>query len=122
MRAGLQVPEARVAFGEFVLDRGTRQLLRKGEACHLGPKAFDLLDLLLSHRPNVVTRERIRSRLWPDTFVSDSTLATVIAEIRSALADDAKEPRFLRTAHGLGYAFCGQAAETAPRPLRPPAR
>ena len=107
----------RVAFGDFVLDRGTRQLLRNGEACHLGPKAFDLLDLLLSHRPNVVTRERIRSRLWPDTFVSDSTVATVVAEIRSALAEHAKDPSYLRTAHGVGYAFCGQATEAAPRSL-----
>jgi hypothetical protein len=65
----------------------------------------------------VVTRDRIRSRLWPDTFVSGSTVATVVAEIRAALGEDSREPRFLRTAHGVGYAFCGQAAEAAPRPV-----
>ena len=109
----------RVSFGDFVLDRGTRQLLRGGEARHLGPKAFELLDLLLSHRPNVVARERIRDRMWPGTFISDSTLATVVTEVRSALEEDPKQPRFLRTVHGVGYAFCGQAVETAPAKGRP---
>jgi DNA-binding winged helix-turn-helix (wHTH) protein len=105
----------RVGFGDFVLDRGTRQLLRAEDVRHLGPKAFELLDLLLSHRPNVVAKERIRDRLWPGTFVSDSTLATVVAEVRTALDEDPKESRFLRTVHGVGYAFCGQATETGPR-------
>lgn len=104
----------RVVFGDFVLDRGTRQLLFEGEVRHLGPKAFELLDLLVNQRPNVVARERIRDRLWPGTFVSDSTLATVVTEVRSALGEDPKEPRLLRTVHGVGYAFCGEAVESGP--------
>lgn len=103
-------------FGDFVLDRGTRQLLRGGELCPLGPKAFELLELLLAHRPNVVTKQRVRDRLWPSTAVSDSTLATVVLEVRSALGDDAKSPAFLRTVHGVGYAFCGEAAESGDSP------
>lgn len=106
-------------FGDFVLDRGTRQLLRGEQARALRPKAFELLELLLDHRPNVVTRERIRDRLWPDTFVSESTLATLIAEVRTALDESAKRPAFLRTVHGVGFAFCGQAVETEAR-ARPP--
>jgi DNA-binding winged helix-turn-helix (wHTH) protein len=54
----------RASFGEFVLDRGTRQLLFNGEVRHLGPKAFELLDLLVSHRPT--WWRRIRARLWPE--------------------------------------------------------
>jgi DNA-binding winged helix-turn-helix (wHTH) protein len=108
----LRVPPVRVSFGDFVLDRGTRQLLRSAQARRLGPKAFELLELLLRHRPNVVSRERIRDRLWPGTHVTDSTLATVVAEVRSALDEGPKEPRFLRTAHGVGYAFCGEATES----------
>jgi DNA-binding winged helix-turn-helix (wHTH) protein len=106
-------------FGDFVLDRGTRQLLRGEEQRRLGPKAFELLELLLDHRPNVVARERIRDRLWPDTFVSESTLATLMAEVRAALEESPKRPAFLRTVHGVGFAFCGQAVETGPR-SRPP--
>ena len=107
--------KVRVAFGDFVLDRGTRQLLRGGEERRLGPKAFELLELLLDHRPNVVVRERIRDRLWPDTFVSESTLATLMAEVRAALDESPKRPAFLRTVHGVGFAFCGQAVETEAR-------
>ena len=105
----------RVSFGDFVLDRGTRQLLRGEQERPLRPKAFELLELLLDHRPNVVARERIRDRLWPGTFVSESTLATLMAEVRVALDESAKQPSFLRTVHGVGFAFCGQAVETGPR-------
>ncbi len=117
----MPVPPMRVAFGDFVLDRGARQLLCAGQTRHLGPNAFELLELLLRLRPNVVAKERIRDRLWPGTNVTDSTLATVMAEVRSALDEDPKQPRFLRTAHGVGYAFCGEATESGP-PLAPPGR
>src|SRR5262245_39492671 len=105
----------RVSFGDFVLDRGARQLQRGDDARHLGPKAFELLELLLDHRPNVVARHRIRDLLWPGTFVAESTLATVVAEVRAALGEDAKSPGFVRTVHGVGFAFCGQATESRPR-------
>jgi DNA-binding winged helix-turn-helix (wHTH) protein len=105
----------RVAFDGFVFDRGTRQLLRGEEVRHLSPKAFDLLDLLLRHRPNVVAKERIRSRLWAGTHVTDSTLATLVAEVRAALGEDPRKPRLLRTVHGVGYAFCGDARESGAR-------
>src|SRR5262245_39703198 len=103
--------QMRLRFGDFVFDRGTRQLLRRGTERPLGPKAFALLELLLHERPNVVGRERIRDRLWPAVAVSESTLATVVADLRAALEDDPKEPSFLRTVHGVGYAFCGEVSE-----------
>jgi DNA-binding winged helix-turn-helix (wHTH) protein len=104
-------------FGDFVLDPGPRQLRQGPEVRHLGPKAFELLELLVGRRPDVVTKQAIRDCLWPGTFVSGSTLATVVTELRTALNDDAKNPRFLRTVHGVGYAFCGDAVEER----RPPA-
>lgn len=110
-----------VQFGEFALDRDGRRLLRCGHAIHVGPKAFDLLDLLLTHRPRVVSKQRIRDRLWPSTFVSESTFLTVATELRSALGDDARRPRFVRTVRGFGYAFCGEARESE-EPVTAPAR
>ena len=86
---------------------------------HLSPKAFDLLELLLSQRPNVVTKQRIRARLWTGTYVTDSTLATLVGEVRSALGDDPKKPRLLRTIHGVGYAFCGTVLDAGGRPKAP---
>ena len=104
----------RIHFGEFVLDRDTRQLLRGERELHVGPKAFDFLDFLISQKPRVVSRARIRDRLWPGTFISESTLATVVNEVRAALGDDPKQPRFIRTVRGHGYAFQAEASAAAP--------
>ena len=111
----------RIHFGEFALDRETRQLFQSDEELHLKPKAFDFLDFLLSQKPRVVSRERIRDRLWPGTYISESTLATVVTEVRAALGDDPKRPRFIRTLRGHGYAFFGETvsgASEAPRSAR----
>ena len=51
----------------------------------------------------------LQQRLWPDTFVAEANLSNLIAEIREALDDRARAPLFIRTAHGFGYAFCGDA-------------
>ncbi len=100
-----------VSFGDFTLDQATRQLLRGGKERHLEPKAFELLDLLLARRPAAVAKAEIHERLWPGTFVSESSLTGLVAQIRQALGDNPQRPRFLRTVHGFGYAFSGEASE-----------
>ena len=99
-------------FGDFELDQERRQLLRSGEPVPLEPKAYELLSLLLERRPRALSRAQIRDVVWPQTFVSESTLAVVVNGIRQALRDDARHPRFIRTVHGFGYAFCGEARES----------
>jgi DNA-binding winged helix-turn-helix (wHTH) protein len=106
----------RFLFGTCVLDTETRQLLRAAEPVHLTPKAFELLHQLLQARPRVLTKTELQERLWPDTHVVEGNLPNLVAEVRGALADDARSPRFVRTVHGLGYAFCGEAVEDAPVP------
>jgi DNA-binding winged helix-turn-helix (wHTH) protein len=107
----------RVRFNEWIFDPDGRELLRGSEAVHLSPKAFDLLGALLATRPRVLSKPQIHKRLWPATFVSESHLTSLMAELRAALGDDARNPRFVRTVHGFGYAFCGSAAEIeAPEP------
>lgn len=101
----------RILFGEFALDRGTRQLLRANEEVRLTPKAFALLDLLVGRRPRAVTRAQVRDTVWPRTSVADSNLTSLLTELRSALGDDARQPRFVRTVRGFGYSFCGAATE-----------
>ena len=103
----------RLRFGNFLVDDGTRQLLRDGVAVHLSPKAFELLLALLIDRPRALTKAELHQRLWPTTFVSDASLAMLVAEIRTALGESARHPRCLRTVHRHGYAFQA-AAETAP--------
>jgi TolB-like protein/DNA-binding winged helix-turn-helix (wHTH) protein/Flp pilus assembly protein TadD len=87
----------------------------------LTPKAFDLLGALLETRPRALSKTEIRDRLWPQTFVTEATLASVVSELRAALADDAKDPRFVRTVHGHGYAFAGTATDDAEAEAVPPA-
>jgi DNA-binding winged helix-turn-helix (wHTH) protein len=99
----------RVRFGECVLDSETRELLVGGKAVHLTPKAFDLLANLVENRPRALSKEEIHEKLWPDTFVSDGTLTSLLAEVRSAIGDDEQKKRFIRTVQRFGYAFSGPA-------------
>lgn len=105
----------RVRFGPFTLDAETRQLLRDGSEIHLSPKAFDLLCGLIERRPRVVEKTELLGRVWPDTFVVNAGLNVLIGEIRRALSDDARQPRYVRTVHGVGYAFCGDARDSPER-------
>lgn len=101
----------RVSFDEFVLDADARQLTRKGKEIHLSPKAFAVLCALLEKRPKVVPKDDLFGQIWPDVFVVEGNLNVLIGELRRALGDDRQEPRFIRTVHGVGYAFCGRAAD-----------
>jgi hypothetical protein len=63
-----------------------------------------------------VSKQDLQAHLWPDTFVTEANLPSLVAEIRDALGDDARQPRYIATLHGFGYAFRGLAApEAAPR-------
>jgi DNA-binding winged helix-turn-helix (wHTH) protein len=105
-------------FAEFELDPEARLLRRHDESLHLGPKAFDLLALLIERRPRVLTKAQLMEALWPRTSVTEANLTNLVGELRAALGDDAKRPRFLRTAFGVGYAFSG-LVEGSERPVAP---
>jgi len=112
----------RARFGPFTIDSETRQLLRAGTEVHLSPKAFDLLCTLIESRPKVVDKETLHARIWPDTYVVDANLNVLVSEIRRAIGDNRQLPEFVRTVHGIGYAFCGaavqvEAATAAPEAL-----
>jgi len=100
-------------FAEYTLDVDRRLLFRSKEEVHISPKAFRLLQVLVESRPKAVSKNELHEVLWPSTFVSESNLATLALELRTALDDDAKQPRFLRTVYGYGYAFCAEAREAS---------
>jgi DNA-binding winged helix-turn-helix (wHTH) protein len=100
----------RVQFADFTFDTGTRELRWAGELVPLSGKAFAVLRVLLEERPNVVTKQELLRRVWPDTAVEEANLSVAIAQIRRALSDDAQGPRFIRTDHGTGYAFVAEVA------------
>jgi len=112
----------RLRFGQCVLDTEARELRRGGVPRELSPKGFQFLELLLACRPRAVAKQEMHERLWPDTFVSDSSLARLASEVRSAIGDDARHPRLVRTIHRHGYAFSGAVAiEPADAVSRPAA-
>ena len=84
-------------FGPFTLDPRTRQLLRNDEEVHLSLKAFDLLRFLIEDRARPIPREELHKRLWPSTFVLETNLASLVAEVRRALGDSADDPQYIRT-------------------------
>jgi DNA-binding winged helix-turn-helix (wHTH) protein len=109
----------RVQFGDITLDSASRQLARGGTAIHLSPKAFDLLCHLVDLRPAAVSKDQLFELVWPGTFVVEANLTVLVTELRRALGDDPHTPRFIRTVHKHGYAFCGEVMEIAPRPIHP---
>ena len=107
----------RVRFGECVFDSEARELTRGGAAVPLSPKAFQLLSLLLERRPRAVSRAELHDLMWPGVFTSYTSLPGVVTELRRALADRSRRPRFVRTVHGFGYAFVGQEVREVPAPV-----
>jgi DNA-binding winged helix-turn-helix (wHTH) protein len=101
----------RIRFGDFALDSQTRQLLRAGREVPLSPKAFALLSYLVEHRPRVVPKRELLDVIWPDVLVEEQNVKNLVNEIRGALSDNPREQRFIRTAFGVGYGFCGETSE-----------
>lgn len=111
----------RLRFGDVTFDTGRRALFRGPRRVHLSPKAFRLLELLLSKRPDAVSKEEILETVWPDVVVTEGSLAALVKDVRKALGGGAEESPFLRTVHGFGYAFDGDVEEApvgAPAPGR----
>jgi DNA-binding winged helix-turn-helix (wHTH) protein len=98
-------------FGPFALDLDAKRLTRQTRALHLSNKAFDLLVLLVSARPALVSKRDLIEQLWPGTFVVEANLSNLIAEIRAVLGDRARRPQFIRTMHGRGYGFSAEAID-----------
>lgn len=101
-------------FGPFSLDSVSRALRRSNAHVPLTGRAFDLLALLIRERPRALDKDELLRRLWPDTFVSEGSLAQLVTEVRQALGDSARKPKYIRTLHRYGYAFVGEVRQDAP--------
>lgn len=101
-------------FGDFTLDSDQRQLRCSGANQHLSPHGYELLNLLIEHRPRPLSKRQIHEYLWPNVSFSDATLTSLVAEVRRALNETAMGEDFLRTIPKFGYAFHGDAYEMAP--------
>jgi DNA-binding winged helix-turn-helix (wHTH) protein len=102
-------------FGTVCLDTGGRTVSGPNGPVHLTRKAFDLLVLLIEARPNAVSKDDLHARLWPDTFVAESSLQNLIHEIRHAIDSPATPASWIRTVHSVGYSFCGDVVSSVTR-------
>jgi Tol biopolymer transport system component/DNA-binding winged helix-turn-helix (wHTH) protein len=97
---------ATVRFGVFTLDLATGELLKSGVPIRLPEQPFRVLRFLVERPNEIVTREELRTHLWPGTFVDfDLALNTVVRKIRMALNDSAENPRYIETLPKRGYRF-----------------
>lgn len=110
-----------VSFGPFTLDFDCRQLVvgPERQPVHLSPKAYELLHILVEARPKAFSKDELHERLWPSTFVSEATLASLVGDLREALSEPGRGARFIRTVHGFGYAFSGEAREVGALVVEP---
>src|SRR4029079_17335250 len=92
-------------FGNFRLDPSERQLVRDGQIIAIAPKVFDTLVVLVEEPGRLVDKERLMSRLWPDTFVEEATLARNISDLRKARGGSASEQQYIETVPKRGYRF-----------------
>jgi DNA-binding response OmpR family regulator len=94
--------------GPLSLDRRSRRVFLEGEELTMTPKALALLEYLMTHPDELVTRDRLLDVVWGwDYPVGTRAVDTRVAELRRVLGDDAGEPRFIETVSGQGYRFVG---------------
>jgi len=96
------------------LDLTNACLWRGVQRIPLRPKTLAVLRCLLTHRGRLVTKAALLDAIWPDITVNDVALMICIRELRQALGDDSRAPRFIETLHRHGYRFIGDLPVTAP--------
>jgi DNA-binding winged helix-turn-helix (wHTH) protein len=97
----------RVRFGQFEMDEHAGELRKEGIKVRLQEQPLQILQILLEHPGEVVTREELRKRVWPtDTFVDfDHGINNAVKRLREALGDTAETPRYIETLPRRGYRF-----------------
>jgi len=101
-----------VTFGRYRLEPGAG-LMSGAREVHLTPKALALLSFIAERPGDVITKEELFAAVWPEVAVGDAALVTCIQELRKALRDDARRPRYIETLHRRGYRCIAKAASSA---------
>lgn len=100
-------------FGPFRVDAGRQLLLRDGQPVSLTPKTFQTLLVLLQHSEQMVSKDELMKKLWPETFVEESNLTYHISMLRKALGESPQDHRYLVTMPGRGYCFAEKVREVS---------
>src|SRR6185503_4154279 len=105
-----------LTFARFRFEPGSARLWAGKREIKLTPKAAGVLGVLIEHAGEPVSKEALFGRVWRGTVVSDDALVTCIQELRKALGDDAKKPKFIETRHRRGYRFTAEVIGTPATP------
>ena len=92
-------------FGKFQLDTGRRELIGPDGVVPVQPKVYDFLLHMIESGGAVVSKEKLFKAVWPDVIVTENVLTRAARAARIALGDDATDPQYIRTQHGVGYQF-----------------
>ena len=116
-----RAPETSYSFGLYVLEPANGTLTRNSVRVRLQEQPFRLLLLLVERSGQIVSRDEIRNRLWPqNTFVEfDKSLGVAVLKVREALGDDASNPRFIETIPRRGYRFIAPVKVETARAIQP---
>ncbi|UGB37213.1 TPR end-of-group domain-containing protein [Frateuria soli] len=122
-------PRVDYAFGDIRVEPVAHRVLRDGRELELEPKAYAVLLQFLTRPGELIKHDDLLERVWGHKYVTPATLSRVISQLRQKLGDEAAEPRYIQTVHGLGYrliaSVAADPADPAPRagmpaPPRPP--
>jgi pimeloyl-ACP methyl ester carboxylesterase/DNA-binding winged helix-turn-helix (wHTH) protein len=108
--------EHAVRFGAFSFDVGTGRLWSGSREIHVTPRSADVLAQLVAHAGEPVSKATLFAAVWRGIAVSDDALTSCISELRRALGDDARNPRFIETRHRRGYRFVASLSRHLPAP------
>ena len=100
---------ARLRFDHFELDEAEARLTRAGQPVPLAPRPFAVLCALARTPRMLVTKNALLDAVWGHRFVTESVLKSAISEVRAALGDDPKAPRYIETVSRRGYRFIAAA-------------
>jgi len=100
-----------IHFGDWQLDENEGALINGETIAPLTPRALSVLSHLITHRDEIVTHQALQDLYWPNSYSAEHGLHKVISEIRTALGDDPKQPRYIKTLPRRGYSFIHEVAE-----------
>jgi DNA-binding winged helix-turn-helix (wHTH) protein len=109
-----------LSFGPFRLSPTRRVLTRDGKPVRLGSRALDLLIALVDNGRDLVSKDDLLKRVWPDTFIEEANLRVHVAALRKLLGDEGTGGQYISTVAGRGYCFAApvvRVAEVADAPV-----
>ena len=109
--AGTAIADVAVTFGPFSLYPGRHVLLKEGEPLSIGSRALEILIALVEQAGELVSKDDLTARAWPNAAVEESNLRAQIALLRKVLGDDQATPRYVVSVPSRGYRFVARSPE-----------